>query len=252
MRPSRSAIWLFTLALLFACQADNGDLELGSAISGNASEPTETVKLHMDKHFVEAVAIREAIIGGDLYGVRKPGAWLTQHPAVSQMPSEWVPYMAKLRAAASLVATSRNLDEAASAMGSLSLSCGRCHSALDATLTFERPPVPAATDDVRGRMQRHSWAAARMWEGVVIPSDESWNLGAGVLSDAPMSPSKVAGDGPINPKLAILTEAVQRLGTKASAEKDQVARGALFGALLSTCANCHQLTNAPVVRRRNQ
>mgnify|MGYP001545533937 CR=1 FL=1 len=252
MKASRSSIWLFALALLVACQAGNGGLESEPAISDNALEPAETAMEHMQTHFVEALAIREAIIGGDLHGVRKPGTWLAEHPAVSRMPSEWVPYVANLQAAASLVATSRNLDEAASAMGSLTLSCGRCHSALDATPTLERPPVPAATADARGRMLRHSWAAARMWEGVVIPSDESWNLGTAVLSDAPMSPSKVAGDGPINPKLATLTQAVHQLGTKASAEKDLVARGALFGALLATCANCHRLTNAPVVRRRNQ
>jgi cytochrome c553 len=248
MKPSRSSI-VFALALLFACQPDNGGLDLGS---DNASEPAETVPEHMQKHFVEAVAIREAIIGGDLFGVRKPGTWLTEHPAVSRMPSDWVPYVVNLRAAARLVATARNLDEAASAMGSLTLSCGRCHLALDATPTFERPPTPAASDEARGRMQRHSWAAARLWEGVVIPSDKSWNLGAAVLSDAPMSPSKVAGDGPIDPKLADLTLAVHQLGTQASAEKDLVARGALFGALLATCADCHRLTNAPVARRRNQ
>jgi cytochrome c553 len=168
------------------------------------------------------------------------------------MPSEWGPYVADLRAAASQVATAKDLDTAASAMGSLTLSCGRCHLALEATPTFERPPTPGATDDTRGRMQRHSWATARMWEGVVIPSDESWKLGAAVLSDAPLSPSKVAGDGPINPKLATLTQAVHQLGTRASAETNLVSRAALFGALLATCANCHQLTNAPVVRRRNR
>jgi hypothetical protein len=89
-------------------------------------------------------------------------------------------------------------------------------------------------------MQRHRWAAARLWEGLVVPSDEAWKAGALALSDAPLSPELLTpGKSPV-PKVGELELSVHDLGRRAQTLVGADARAELYGQALATCSACHQ------------
>lgn len=218
-----------------------------------ASKPVVPATIeYREHHFADAVAIREAIVGADLHGTREAGTRLVERiPPPLDILDQWIPYVADLRNGAIRLANVKSLEDAAVAMGSLAYDCGQCHEDLVASPSFGDPePLAETVGGVHGRMQKYRWAVGRMWEGVVVGSNESWNRGASALRDEPLGLGEIASDGPINPELANLNVAVGVLGRRAMVERDKLGRADLFGELLGTCATCHRLTNAPVLRRR--
>ncbi len=213
----------------------------GVTPEGGAAAP-KTLPQHMAAHFAQAIDLREAVILGDL-GAAVTAARMLADYNMKDLPDGWAPYVDRLRAAAKSGADAKTLDEAARAVGDVASACGGCHQARGGPI-FDPGDPPAAVPGTATHMARHHWAAARMWEGLVGPNNTAWTKGTEVLADAPLATT------PANPTIDALAKRVHALGERGrnlieqSAESSPIAqqRGAVYGELVATCANCHQAT----------
>lgn len=200
------------------------------------ASPAE-VKAHMRAHFAAVSELQRAIARGHLDQARALARWLLEH---EEKPGEgWQPFLSELRAAAREVASAPDLPTAGRLAGRLGRACSRCHEDRGAVVSFTWTPAPDDEPTLRAQMERHQWAAARLWEGLVGPSNEMWSQGATVLAGTRLDrPATARAD---DATLGALVAQVRELATRAGQLSDHDARGKLYGELLSTCASCHQL-----------
>jgi cytochrome c556 len=188
----------------------------------------------MGKHFSRATQAQTAVINADLETAREHAAWLRDHPGAEAFPEN---ASDEMRLAAASLATAENILLAAQAVGRLGSACGHCHTlmgaktGLDSNTTF--PPGTTLPE----RMSRHQWAADRMWEGLIAPSDQLWALGAEALMEAPLSSDQVARSN--DPAIDLIGQQIRDLAEQASTELDHKQRAKLYGGFLARCSACH-------------
>lgn len=220
-----------------------------TAGSGSAALPIEpapvsvppdapTLKEHMRDHFAAVSELQRAIARGHLEEAKSQAQWLASHD--EKLLVEWQPFVDEMRTAARDVASATDLPTAAALAARLGRACSRCHEARAAVVTFAWEPVPDEAPTLQIQMKRHQWAAARLWEGLVGPSDEMWKEGTSVLVTAKLDALATAKDAPRGDVQALAAK-VRDLAKRAAKLTDQDKRQALYGELLSTCAGCHQL-----------
>ena len=204
----------------------------------DAAMDAETdLREHMREHLAAVVRVQEAIVRGQLDQVRRDGAWLIIHPEHVEL-ADAAADVERLRAAAVVVAEAKDLPAAAAGLAALGSACASCHDARGAIATFEWEPEPPDEASLAAQMRRHQWAAARLWQGVVGPSDELWRQGSSALSTLRLHVGSLA-DGPSGPAVKAAVARVRALATQAQNLRDP-ARTALYGELLTTCVGCHQ------------
>jgi len=194
-------------------------------------------------HYDVAYEAHDALIHGSISRARAAGQWLATHPE-SDMPRGSSTYVREMQRYAGELADAEDLEVAALATAGIAQTCGECHQAFGPGPLFlgGGTPPPRRGDETRREMQRHSWAAARMWEGLVGPSDAAWLAGANVFRDVPLSaladslPPDIRGD------LRTLEDRVHELGGLA-ATASGADRSVLYGNLIATCTQCHAMVN---------
>ncbi len=205
----------------------------------------ETLKQHMWKHFTAISALQRAIARGHLDEAKELATWIATH---AEAPQEgWQPYLDQLHGAALEVAGAKDLPTAASLAVHLVRACSKCHEARDAVVSFAWELPPDDGPALQVQMKRHQWAAARLWDGLVGPSDTLWNEGAGVLATAQLDTVQAAG-GATRGDVNALASHVRELALRAVKLQDSDARAQLYGDLLSTCAGCHQIVRPNPVK----
>jgi hypothetical protein len=121
-------------------------------------------------------------------------------------------------------------------------TCGNCHLVNDVRLAFGYDRRPREDlDDVVTHMQRHQWAADRLWEGLIGPSDAAWNRGTDMLMDAPLRPTEVANATALNGNLSKIVRRIHALGGIGTETRTPDARSELYAEILGLCASCHTL-----------
>jgi hypothetical protein len=207
---------------------------------------TPTVAEHMKDHFSQALRARDALVRGDLAAMKKPAAWLADHRLSETLPEAWRPHVGDMQNAAKLAEQADDLAVAADAVGAMGAACGRCHQALGATVQFAGQSPEGKESSVADRMMRHRWAEARMWEGLVGPSDVSWNAGVAALQDAPLHPEMLANNRSPPKEVVDLANRVHSVGLRGKLTKDPEPRARLYGEYLATCEACHAKLDARV------
>ncbi len=218
----------------------------GSAVvldAAGAPSDAAAVKQHMRDHFANAAAIERAIVRGHLDQARDRARRLLDND--EPLLDGWQPFVDQLRAAARDVIAAPDLPTAAALAARVGRACSRCHEATNAVVSFAWEPMPGDGPPLQVEMKRHQWAAARLWEGLVGPSDEMWNQGSSLLAvsklDALLASGTPRGDS------AVLADKVRQLSLRAGKVTDHDERATLYRDLLSTCAGCHQRVRpAPV------
>lgn len=218
---------------LMACQ-DQGETEEEAPVQ----EPTPTA-VHMQEHFSQAVALRDAVIAGDLAAAQKPATWMAEHQMEGGLPEGWEPYVVEMQNAAAEAQGASELDAVASAAGAMAAQCGACHQAQDAMIEVSVGEAPVAEPGTAAHMARHLWAMERLWDGLVTPSDPAWTAGSEVLADEPLASSSFGDDPQMQEELSDLASRIHALGAEAATATDLATRGQLYGEMLSTCAPCH-------------
>jgi cytochrome c553 len=201
------------------------------------SQP-ETTTDHMQEHFTQVEATRAAVISGDLDAAREPARWLARHEATQGVPEGWGQHVVQMQLAAQRIVDANEIAPAAAATAEMGAICGGCHQGMDegAQFTFVAPPPQEA--GVVAHMLRHQWAAQRLWEGLVGPSEEAWSRGVAALAEAPLQPTESPEE------VGELASRVHELGTQAGEATGFIDRAKVYGDLLATCAQCHRQMDA--------
>ncbi len=203
--------------------------------------PTQDMGEHMTEHFDQVKDIQSAAIRGDLEGIKKPAQWMAEHQLEGGVPEGWGPHLAEMRNAASLAVEAADIEAATAAVSAMAKSCGACHQAMNTVPKFAVGTAPQGEEGVVPHMIGHMWAADRMWEGLIIPSNESWANGVGVLAGAPLHSGDMSEEAEHKEVLDTLTKQVHELAGKGGEMEELDARAELYGQFLATCAKCHQM-----------
>ncbi|MEJ2312817.1 MAG: hypothetical protein P8Y11_10505 [Gemmatimonadales bacterium] len=213
---------------------------LVACATGSSRAQTEP---DMSSHFDAAAVVHTAVVHGDLKGVREPGRWLAEH-SPPDLPEGTEAYVAELQKYASRAADARNLEDAAYATGRIAQACGACHREYSGGPVPVLPPVADEAPDLPTHMVRHAWAVKRMWEGLVVPSDDAWMAGALALEGTPLQPEEALAEN--IEEVDYLEKRCHGLGSRAQLVAGPSARARIYSELIATCADCHELTGRDV------
>ncbi len=190
----------------------------------------------MRLHFALATEARTAVIRGDLPAAQRAGKLLSQM-GTPEVPAGSEPHMVQMKAEARRLAGAQTLLDAGEAIGSLAVTCGKCHQQttggprpqLD-SLEKANAPVP------EGHMKQHMWCLEHMWLGLVGPSPELFTRGAKVLGETQThQPEEVE----LDEEQITLEAQVHELASAAAATEALDQRAKLFGHFIGNCASCH-------------
>ena len=202
----------------------------------------------MRDHFAAATDLQRAVITGRLSKARELAKWLATHPMGE--PDGWAPYLEEMRYAARQIESAPDVPAAGGQLGRLGRACSACHEAQHAKLSFTASAPPPAGNTLEAQMRRHRWAAERMWEGVIAPSEARWRAGARVLAMTPLDVRRTAHAKP-NVEVVELAERLRDAGRRAGELRDHDARAVFYGEMMATCAGCHSIVRPrPVVEAR--
>jgi hypothetical protein len=209
-----------------------------------SEEDTSAVADHMHEHLTRIGMVKSAIIAGKLEDVREPATWLAEHETAAGLPTEFESYVMQMRSYARQVIEAQDLAAAAESVSNMAKTCGNCHLVNHVILEFGYDDKPRESlDDIVTHMQRHQWAADRLWEGLIGPSDTAWNRGTDMLIDAPLRPSDVTATAAHNGEISKIVRRIHALGGIGTETKTPDARSALYAEILGLCASCHTLLN---------
>jgi len=211
---------------------------LGGLVLLTACSQPETMADHMQEHFAQVEATRLAVISGDLDAAREPARWLARHEVTEGIPEGWQQHVVQMQLAAQRVVEASEVAPAAAATAEMGAICGGCHQGMDEGAQFTFVVPPPEEPGVVAHMLRHQWAAERLWEGLVGPSEEAWTRGVAVLAEAPLQPTESPEE------VEQLASRVHQLGVQAGEVTGFIDRAKVYGDLLATCAQCHRLMDA--------
>jgi mono/diheme cytochrome c family protein len=200
------------------------------------------VATHMHEHLARITAIKSLIIMGNLEAIREPARWLADHDAVAGLPANFEPFVDLMRQYARQVDTATDLNAAAMSVSHMARTCSNCHTVNDVVIEFGYDQRPAEWADTVSHMQRHQWAADRLWEGLIGPSDTAWNRGTEMLVDVPLHPEDVdaGAAGEVDGgELDSLAQRIHELAAQGGGARTPDARSQLYGEMLGICAECH-------------
>ena len=139
-------------------------------------------------------------------------------------------------------ASARHLVFAAAALSEMARTCGACHAKNDVTVVFEdEVSPPPKGDTLNSKMLRHLWAADRMWEGLICPSDFAWRSGTDVLAGTSLNVSEFDVPAAKEPALAYLLRRKREIGEEGNQAESPESRSVLYAEFLAMCGDCHAL-----------
>jgi hypothetical protein len=197
---------------------------------------------HMWTHYQRVGEVQTAVIRGDLAAARTAARWIADH----EEPPEFAPgiaiYARELRAQAARVVEAASVHAAGLATARMGRMCGACHAAAGRGPRFVAATRPSGTPSGVGQqMTRHLWAADRMWEGLIGPSDSAWAAGALALADAPLYLGEAAVRTGRAVEIEELARTVHDLARRAQLTTRPDDRADVYGDFLGDCADCHTL-----------
>jgi cytochrome c553 len=205
-------------------------------LGATSSSFSQDVSGHMQAQYDAILKIQSAVIAGSLDGARQPAEWLAGSASPAGLPDGAEAQMDAMRAAAADVAKAGDLLAAADATARLGMACGNCHVANEANVEFAMPDRPDNKEKKGPHMQRHQWAADRMWEGIVAPSDYSWSRGANILFESPLRDKDLHKDEAATQ----MARRIHQLAANATTRSKIEDRAEIYGEFLGNCAACHQ------------
>ncbi|NNM21241.1 MAG: hypothetical protein HKO55_08230 [Gammaproteobacteria bacterium] len=209
-----------------------------SAEPADKSLPESAARMH---DYLAAVSqIKDAIIRGDLPGTHEPARWLAEHAAPEETPAGWHSHVEGVRVAARSMLTAKDFRAAAMLVTEMADTCGACHEGNRVTNNFAVPPAPGDELAAVAHMQRHGWAADRMWEGLIGPSDVAWQQGTELLLETPLAAHEMGTDDNGAFRIRRWAMRVHELAADGRLAEDPGQRADIYAELLTICAACHR------------
>jgi len=212
---------------------------LGACHSGQISSR------QMRAHYQRVAEVRMAVIRGDLAHAKTAAQTIAEGgDAPTGLPSNAVRFIADVQTHAWEVVDADNLAGGAFGTGRMAGACGACHRIVGRGPHYAVVSRPAAgSGELSSAMQLHYWAADRMWDGLIGPSDSSWAAGALALSDVPQFQHGIHVAAADSADVEALAQRLHQLAVRAQLAASRLAREEVYGEFLETCASCHQLTH---------
>jgi hypothetical protein len=82
---------------------------------------------HMHAHADQLDRINIALAEDDLETAKLPARWLSRHDTMSDVPTDWQPYLANMREAAHALEDAADLETARAASKRITVQCQGCH-----------------------------------------------------------------------------------------------------------------------------
>jgi cytochrome c553 len=214
------------LAFIAACQAQ-------------AAPPgRRVIKEDMRNQMAAAVDLQRAVTTGRLSEVKDLAGWLATDSTIEL--AGWAPYLEELQYAARRIQSAGDVKTAGGELSRLGRACSACHEAERTKIKFAPSTLPPAGTTVVDQSRRQQWAAERLWEGVIGPSDARWAQGARVLATTHLDVRQFMHDKP-NVEVVTLAERMRDLGQRLGDVHDSDARATFYGEMMATCAGCHAI-----------
>jgi hypothetical protein len=232
-RPETTVIFLCAIccALVVSASAWARGPQVVPRDSGRAAD--------MGDHYGQALLVHQAVIRGDLPGVRVPARTLAAAPLPHGLPDAAAVHVRRLQAAAQRAATAPDIPAAAAVTATLLATCGLCHDAMG-TRPAAAEPAPARVGGAVGHMVEHQRDLDLMMQGLVLPSTSAWQQGVRGLEQAPLSRSDMPPDRSLTSSVRKAEARVHALAIDARSAESTSSRATIYGRLLETCANCHR------------
>ncbi len=237
------ALPVLALVLLVGCPSPDAPLKAAAPTPADAPAlPTPPgTAVRMLGHFEESVAIRDAVIAGELSDVRPPAARLAEAVGMDPLPAAWQSHVRANSQFAAEAVAAKDIASAAQAAAGLARTCGECHAAVGGGPTFVPGEAPKANPaDPKSQMASHQWAADRMWQGLVGHSDGAWRAGATALTNAPLCIDAITADVELPDDVKALGDRIHGLGTRALSTPEWPGRAQIYGEFITACAACHR------------
>ena len=197
---------------------------------------------HMYEHFEQITSVQTAVIEGDLERAHRTAQEIVDHDDAPGLPPGSEGYVQEMRMRAGEVAGARTLGEAAAATAQLGSTCGSCHSAYGVGPRFAVGSTPPEATEIGSEMVRHIWAADRMWDGIIGPSEDAWKRGASSLRGATITLDTMGNRAGDSAEVTGLARKIHDLADRAEGVTSSSERTSLYGEFLGTCSACHQRT----------
>ncbi len=213
-------------------------LLLAACFSPTAAEEEvrrDDLSLEMQTHAEQTRTARLAIIDGNLPVATEAGKELLARIPVWELPGEARTMEPALVVPAKALAEATTLEAAALALGDIGVACGSCHAAQGVDPGLKAPEPPPTSEGFSEQMQRYHWAAERMWQGLILPSEEAIKESIAVIETLPAADFHPEWM-PALPAAAEQTDGnVHQLASLITTK-----RGWAYGSMLAACASCHQ------------
>lgn len=198
-------------------------------------ERRDVTRYHMARNFGDLQDIQRLLVANKLEDARARAFLLTQPPRDDGLTLLAAESQAVEDAAAALVQAA-SVSDACRLTARVAQACAGCHVHVPRLVRpTPAPEEPSPEPSLEVRMQRHQWAADRLWEGVVMGDERRWRQGLEVLAMRPVPMPK--GDGLAHRLQAM---AVDSLGRLEQQSDTYVTRAQAYGEMLVTCAACHR------------
>lgn len=207
-----------------------------------AEPPPLTSEMHA--RFEALTATRDAIIAGSLKDAASAVEPLCASDPLAPFPKEWSPMLRRVEVEAKRVQGSKDLTAASTAVAKVAMACAECHTLTgDGPLDSEAPGIPPQKWVEEQNMPLHRWAIDWMWLGLLANDAGAWERGADELDSKPLAMMFDSKDAPAEMK--DLEQRVYALASEALTTEKQADRAALYGRIVSTCSQCHQMRPKP-------
>lgn len=224
-------IWLTAIACFQSAQKE---AEKEEAIE----EEMDAVVPEMRRHDVQAAAIRNAVVKGDLATAKQVATDFSARLPLSGLPDRLSPHNQALKSAVQSIASSEALPAATQGIGQMARACGDCHSDVGMSAPNPVGDMPGG-DSFEAQMARHLWAAEQMWDGLVWRKSDRFEQAVAAWNDLPLVPPDKRTESKLGGELIALEDKLHTLAEKAASEPDQ--RIEHYTNMLQTCAACHAL-----------
>jgi hypothetical protein len=192
------------------------------------------VQFHMRRQLDVLRKVERLLVAGKLEDAKARAVALIQVAPDPGM-TRWQREVDDVTEAARALAAAPSIDEACRE-ARLGEACASCHLQTQVPPRFAVPAMPPADEPTRtARMARHQWAADRLWEGLVGPSDHRWHVGLDVLVKTPLPFPRLTDTPQIASQLQTFAQsAIAHLATDSLED-----RAHRYGEMLVMCAACH-------------
>lgn len=225
---------IVTASLAIACPAQPAPQ------TGPQLQAPALARYHMRSHTSDLRLIERSLLAGQLDDATSRALRMIQKlddPALEP----WRDPARQVAEAALDLGWAPSIDEALRRVPRVAAACAGCHVAMQRPVRFpEAPRAPYDAAMTEARMARHRWATDRLWEGVIGPADDRWQVGLRMLAETPLPFTRLT-DAPL---IAARIQDIAKAQLAPGADRRPAARAAIYGELLTACAACHASLHA--------